>query len=189
MHQHYKDILDRIDEAPTWFDDYGVPRFGDFSPSRLGNIYAYEAALAAERALKIDWTKAPADNFDSDLALEEHAAVARDIGKPGFPAHKNGDISSIFTGAAKVLPRSVDFRTTMRSTIGRASHTVPSAANAGVAVNASGAWPGLPCWCCAAAGAATRRSAVRMGNGRIRTSLSSLRWRSAACPAGESRWR
>jgi hypothetical protein len=46
MHQHYKDILDRIDEAPTWFDDYGVPRFGDFSPSRLGNIYAYEAALA-----------------------------------------------------------------------------------------------------------------------------------------------
>jgi hypothetical protein len=46
MHQHYRDILDRIDEAPTWFDDYGVPRFGDFSPSHLGNIYASEAALA-----------------------------------------------------------------------------------------------------------------------------------------------
>jgi hypothetical protein len=24
-HQHYKDILDRIDEPPVWFDDYGVP--------------------------------------------------------------------------------------------------------------------------------------------------------------------
>jgi hypothetical protein len=46
MHQHYKDILDRIDEPPTWFDDYGVPRFGDFSPQHLGNIYASEAALA-----------------------------------------------------------------------------------------------------------------------------------------------
>lgn len=46
MHQYYKDILDRIDEPPTWFDDNGVPRFGDFSPRHLGNIYASEAALA-----------------------------------------------------------------------------------------------------------------------------------------------
>jgi hypothetical protein len=46
MHGHYKDILDRIDEPPAWFDDDGVPRFGDFSPRHLGNIYAAEAALA-----------------------------------------------------------------------------------------------------------------------------------------------
>ncbi|ARQ08391.1 hypothetical protein NXC12_CH00295 [Rhizobium etli] len=46
MYQYYKDILDRIAEQPTWFDDYGVPRFGDFSPEDLGNIYASEAALA-----------------------------------------------------------------------------------------------------------------------------------------------
>jgi hypothetical protein len=46
MRGHYKDILDRIDEPPAWFDDYGVPRFGDFSPRHLGNIYAREAALA-----------------------------------------------------------------------------------------------------------------------------------------------
>jgi hypothetical protein len=32
MHNHYDDILDRIDEPPTWFDDYGVPRFCEFSP-------------------------------------------------------------------------------------------------------------------------------------------------------------
>jgi hypothetical protein len=46
VHQYYKDILDRIDEPPAWFDDYGVPRFGNFSPRCLGNIYASEAALA-----------------------------------------------------------------------------------------------------------------------------------------------
>jgi hypothetical protein len=46
MHQHYEDILDRIDEPPTWFDEQGVPRYGAFSPNRLSNIYAREAALA-----------------------------------------------------------------------------------------------------------------------------------------------
>lgn len=46
MRGHYQDILDRIDEPPAWFDDYGVPRFGDFSPRHLSNIYAREAALA-----------------------------------------------------------------------------------------------------------------------------------------------
>lgn len=50
------------------------------------------------------------------------------------------------TGAEKVLPRSVERSTAMRSTIGRASHSVPSGANAGAAVKASGALPGLPCW-------------------------------------------
>jgi hypothetical protein len=46
MREHCKDILDRINELPAWFDDYGVPRFRDFSPRHLSNIYAREAALA-----------------------------------------------------------------------------------------------------------------------------------------------
>jgi hypothetical protein len=46
MHQHYKDILDRIAEPPKWFDDYGVPRYDDFSPWQLSSIYMDEAALA-----------------------------------------------------------------------------------------------------------------------------------------------
>ena len=46
MHQHYEDILKRIDRAPIWFDEFGVPRYEEFSPQRLGNIYATEAALA-----------------------------------------------------------------------------------------------------------------------------------------------
>jgi hypothetical protein len=46
MHNHYEDIIKRIDEAPIWFDEFGVPRYDLFSPRRLGNIYAMEAALA-----------------------------------------------------------------------------------------------------------------------------------------------
>jgi hypothetical protein len=46
MHVHYRDILDRIDERPKWFDDVSVPRFIEFSPDRLANIYSKEAALA-----------------------------------------------------------------------------------------------------------------------------------------------
>ena len=46
MHNYYEDILNRIDEAPAWFDDFGVPRYEVFSPRRLSNIYANEAALA-----------------------------------------------------------------------------------------------------------------------------------------------
>lgn len=46
MHQYYEDILSRIIEPPTWFDDHGVPRFGGFSPRHLSDIYAFEAALA-----------------------------------------------------------------------------------------------------------------------------------------------
>src|SRR6266853_4787652 len=46
MHQHYEDILQRIDASPVWFDEFGVPRYEEFSPKHLGNIYAAEAALA-----------------------------------------------------------------------------------------------------------------------------------------------
>ena len=46
MHQHYRDILNRIREEPEWFDEGGVPRFDVFSPRDLNNIYAGEAALA-----------------------------------------------------------------------------------------------------------------------------------------------
>ena len=45
MHQHYKDILDRIAEPPVWFDEHGVPRFGDFSPRNLSNIYASSSPI------------------------------------------------------------------------------------------------------------------------------------------------
>lgn len=46
MHNNYRDILDRIAEAPSWFDDAAVPRYEPFAPTDLANIYADEAALA-----------------------------------------------------------------------------------------------------------------------------------------------
>jgi hypothetical protein len=47
MHQHYEDILSRIAEPPRWFDEDGVPRYCEFAPDRIANIYADECALLA----------------------------------------------------------------------------------------------------------------------------------------------
>lgn len=45
MHESYSDITDRIAEPPRWYDEHAVPRYCDFEPGRVANIYATEAAL------------------------------------------------------------------------------------------------------------------------------------------------
>ena len=45
MHANYQDIISRIPEAPKWWDENAVPRYEDFSPAMLANIYAEECAL------------------------------------------------------------------------------------------------------------------------------------------------
>jgi hypothetical protein len=40
MLHDYKDIRDRIDEEPKWFDTHGVPRYCEMNPSECPNIYA-----------------------------------------------------------------------------------------------------------------------------------------------------
>jgi hypothetical protein len=40
MLHDYKDIRDRIDEEPKWFDTHGVPRYCEMSPRECPNIYA-----------------------------------------------------------------------------------------------------------------------------------------------------
>ena len=45
MHSHYSDILNRVAEPPTWWDENGVPRYGPFTPELLPNIYSDEAVL------------------------------------------------------------------------------------------------------------------------------------------------
>ena len=45
MHHDYEDIRSRIAEPPTWFDEHSVPRWGEFSPQDVADIYAKEAAL------------------------------------------------------------------------------------------------------------------------------------------------
>lgn len=63
---------------------------------------SYEGALAAERALQIKWTQTPLDALDSERALEEQAAMARDLTKSGTIVQKEGDAPAAFASAAKV---------------------------------------------------------------------------------------
>jgi hypothetical protein len=46
VHQYYEDILSRIAEEPVWFDEYAVPRYCGFAPTKLANIYSRETTLA-----------------------------------------------------------------------------------------------------------------------------------------------
>jgi isoquinoline 1-oxidoreductase beta subunit len=62
----------------------------------------YEAALAAERALKITWSQVAGSGFDSDRAMEEQSAIARDLGKAGTVVQNTGDAVAALNGAAKV---------------------------------------------------------------------------------------
>jgi isoquinoline 1-oxidoreductase beta subunit len=62
----------------------------------------YEAALAAERALKITWNKIEQSEFDSDRAMDEQSAIARDLGKAGVQVQNIGDVVAALGGAAKV---------------------------------------------------------------------------------------
>jgi hypothetical protein len=45
VHTEYEDIRNRIPEPPRWFDENAVPRYCDFHPSKMANIYAHEGAL------------------------------------------------------------------------------------------------------------------------------------------------
>ncbi len=64
--------------------------------------HTYEAALAAERALKITWSKIPQSEFDSERALEEQSAIARDLSKPGVQVQNAGDVVAALSSAARV---------------------------------------------------------------------------------------
>jgi hypothetical protein len=49
MLQHYEDILSRIAEPPRGFDEHGVPRYCDFAPHRIANIYAREIVATGKK--------------------------------------------------------------------------------------------------------------------------------------------
>lgn len=46
MHQNYSDITILTKAPPKWHDENGVPRYCDFHPDQIANIYASEAVLA-----------------------------------------------------------------------------------------------------------------------------------------------
>jgi hypothetical protein len=45
MFTEYHDITERIAEPPRWWDENRVPRYCEFSPYTIANIYAREAVL------------------------------------------------------------------------------------------------------------------------------------------------
>lgn len=45
MKRCYSDILERIGDAPLWFDEHGVPRYEAFAPGKVSDVYAEEAVL------------------------------------------------------------------------------------------------------------------------------------------------
>lgn len=47
MRHDYSDITGLTDTTPKWYDENGVPRYCDFHPDHMANIYASEAVLAA----------------------------------------------------------------------------------------------------------------------------------------------
>jgi isoquinoline 1-oxidoreductase beta subunit len=62
----------------------------------------YEAALAAERALKITWSQVAGSEFDSDRAMEEQSAIARDLSKVGTIVQDAGNAPAAIKSGAKV---------------------------------------------------------------------------------------
>ena len=45
MYPSYDDITSRIVEKPSWWQEGGVPRYGEFHPDRSSSIYAREVVL------------------------------------------------------------------------------------------------------------------------------------------------
>lgn len=45
MKARFEDILNRISDPPTWWDQNGTPRYGPFHPDLCPNIYAHKVAL------------------------------------------------------------------------------------------------------------------------------------------------
>lgn len=45
MKASYEDITSRIQEAPKWYDANGTPRYGEFKPEMLPDIYANVCVL------------------------------------------------------------------------------------------------------------------------------------------------
>jgi isoquinoline 1-oxidoreductase beta subunit len=68
-----------------------------------------EGTQAAKKLLKVTWSTAAGVDHDSERALEEFAAVGRDLGRAGVPYETKGDAKAAMAGAVKVFRG--DYRT------------------------------------------------------------------------------
>ena len=73
-------------------------------PDGVGVIgTSVEATQTAKNLLKVTWSSAPAANYDSERALEEFAAIARDKSRAGLPYRPVGDAKAAMAGAARIF--------------------------------------------------------------------------------------
>jgi isoquinoline 1-oxidoreductase beta subunit len=61
-----------------------------------------EATQAAKNLLKVTWSDAPGAHHDSERALEEFAAIGRDMNREGVPYESVGDAKAAMRSAAKI---------------------------------------------------------------------------------------
>jgi isoquinoline 1-oxidoreductase subunit beta len=101
--------------APVTVDDArarAVPGISDIVklPEGVGVIgTTVEATQAAKNLLKVTWGDAAGAGLDSERALEEFAAIGRDMSRDGVPFEKAGDAKAAITGAKRVFRG--DYRT------------------------------------------------------------------------------
>jgi len=95
--------------APAAVDDAAARRLPGITevvrlPDGVGVVgTSVEATQAARNLLKVTWSQAPGASYDSERALEEFAAVARDKSRAGLPYRPVGDAKAAMAGAAKVF--------------------------------------------------------------------------------------
>ena len=61
----------------------------------------FETAKAGRDALKVTWSKAKADGFSSDKALEDYVRIHADPNAQAAKLEEKGDVKAAFAGAAK----------------------------------------------------------------------------------------
>lgn len=77
MRCSYSDIRDRISEQPKWWDERGVPRYCDFSPREVADIYSLQVALVSiecqscGREFKVAFSSNVFDQLLGRATLEE----------------------------------------------------------------------------------------------------------------------
>jgi isoquinoline 1-oxidoreductase beta subunit len=95
--------------APVNIDDAAARRVPGITdvvrlPDGVGVVgLSVEATHAARTLLNVTWSDAPAAHYDSERALDEFAAIARDKSRAGLPYKPVGDTKAALAGAAKAI--------------------------------------------------------------------------------------
>jgi isoquinoline 1-oxidoreductase subunit beta len=95
--------------APLEVDDVRARKVADVTgivklPEGVGVIAtSVEAAQAGKNLLKVTWGNATGAHLDSELALDDLAAIGRDASREGIPYEKAGDAKAALAGANRVF--------------------------------------------------------------------------------------